>query len=452
MRQPASEFPGNFPELRQYFLGRCRALCRTRLQGPQSAGKNQMNANHRNALVAIALLGMAQPASADVIADWNEKAIGFIVSHRIPPPPAERLIAMTQLAMFDAVNSIDHKYRRYLVQLPARPTASKEAAAAAAAGAVLAGVNPQTQAEMQATLAAYLAAIPDSDAKAEGIKLGEAVAAMMLQARADDGSTAADSYRPRTTPGVYVPTVTPLAAQWPGVKPFALTSASQFRPAPPIALTSAEWAANYNEIKELGGSGSIKRSARQTEDAHFWLAVDGRVYYPLIRTLAADKELSLIDCARLFALTAVARADGMIAVFDAKYHYEFWRPITAIRNGDIDDNPSTERDAAWQPIDATPMHPEYPCAHCIESAAVAGVVQAVFGTAEIPEVSMTSPTAPGVIHRWTNVRAFTDEVSQARIWSGFHYRFSTKVGQDMGYKIGEYVVNNFMQPIAVSTR
>src|SRR5580704_6795788 len=145
-----------------------------------------MNANHRNALVAIAVLGMAQPASADVIADWNDNAIDFIVSHKIPPPPAERLIAMTQLAMFDAVNSIDRKYRRYLVQLPARPTASKEAAAAAAAETVLAGVNPQTQAEMQAALAAYLAAIPDSDAKAEGIKLGEAVAAMMLQARAYD--------------------------------------------------------------------------------------------------------------------------------------------------------------------------------------------------------------------------------------------------------------------------
>jgi hypothetical protein len=411
-----------------------------------------MNANHRNALVAIAVLGMAQPASADVIADWNDNAIDFIVSHKIPPPPAERLIAMTQLAMFDAVNSIDRKYRPYLVQLPATATASKEAAAAAAAGTVLAGVNPKTQAEMQADLATYLSAIPDSDAKAEGIKLGEAVAAMILQARANDGSTAVDSYRPRTTPGVYVPTVTPLATQWPGVKPFAMTTASQFRPGPPIALASAEWATNYNEIKDLGSSASIKRSARQTEDAHFWLAVDGRVYYPLISALAADKKLSLIDCARLFALTAVARADGLIAVFDAKYHYEFWRPVTAIRNGDIDDNPSTERDAAWQPIDATPMHPEYPCAHCIESAAVAGVVQAVFGTAEIPEVSMTSPTAPGVIHRWTNVRAFTDEVSQARIWSGFHYRFSTKVGQDMGYKIGEYVVNNFMQPVAVPTR
>ena len=361
----------------------------------------------------------------------------------MPPPPAERLVAMTQVAMFDAVNSIERKYQPYLVQLPARATASKEAAAAAAAATVLAGINPQARAEMKAELAKYLDAFPDSDAKAEGVKLGEAVAAKILEARANDGSNAPDAYRPRTTPGVYVPTVTPLASHWPGVKPFALTSASQFRPVAPIALKSAEWAANYNEIKELGGRVSTKRSARQTEDARFWLAVDGSVYYPLIGTLAAEKQLSLVDSARLFALVAVARADGLIAVFDAKYHYEFWRPVTAIRNGDIDDNPATERDAAWQPIDATPMHPEYPCAHCIESASLAGVVQAVFGTAEIPEVSMTSPTAPGVVHHWTNVRAFADEVAEARIWAGFHYRFSTKVGQDMGYKIGEYVVKQF---------
>jgi hypothetical protein len=410
-----------------------------------------MNANRRYALiVAIAVMGLAPPASADVISDWNENAITFAISHNMPPPPAERLFAMVHLAMFDAVNSIERKYRPYLVQLPAAPTSSKEAAAAVAAGTVLAAVDPQAQAKMEALLASYLASMPDSPAKSDGIKLGQAVAAKILEARANDGANAPDIYRPRTTPGVYVPTVTPLAAHWPGVKPFALTSASQFRPPAPIALNSAEWATNYNEIKELGGRTSAKRTARQTEDAHFWLAVDGRVYYPLIRTLAAEKKLGVIDSARLFALTAMARADGLIAVFDAKYHYEFWRPVTAIRNGDNDDNSATERDAAWQPIDTTPMHPEYPCAHCIESAAVAGVVQAIFGSAEIPEVSMTSPTAPGVTHHWTNVRAFTDEVSEARIWSGFHYRFSTKVGQDMGYKIGEYVAKNFMQPVALA--
>ena len=403
-------------------------------------------------LAAVAIFGLAHPASADVITDWNENAVSFGVLHNIGPPPAERIIAMTQVAMFDAVNSIERKYRPYLIQLPVSPTASKDAAAAAAAGTVLAGINPQTQATMKSLLESYLAAIPDSPAKAEGIRLGEAVAAKILEERANDGARAPDTYRPRATAGIYVPTAPTAASQWPKVKPFALTSASQFRPPPPIALESAEWAADYNEIKELGGRASTKRSARQTEDARFWLVTDGRGYYPVIRTLVEAKKLSLVDSARLFALAAVAREDALIAVFDAKYHYEFWRPVTAIRNGDIDNNSATERDAAWEPIDATPMHPEYPCAHCISSASLVGVMEVVFGTAEMPEVSIASPTAPGVVHRWTNVRAFSDEVSQARIWAGFHYRSSTKVGQDMGHKIGDYVAKNLMQPVAVVAR
>ncbi len=401
-------------------------------------------------LVVSAVLCLGTTAArADVVTDWNDKAVAFAVSRNMGPPPAERIMAITHLAMFDAVNSIERKYRPYLVQLTAPATASKEPAAAAAAGAVLAGVDPRGPAEMKAALAAYLASIPDSADKAEGVKLGEAVAAKFLEARANDGANAPDTYRPRTTPGVYVPTAPLAVPQWSGVKPFALTSASQVRPATPIALDSEEWAANYNEVKDLGGRNSTKRSARQTEDARFWLAIDGRIYYPVITAIVTGKKLNVIDSARLCALSAIARADALIAVFDAKYQYEFWRPVTAIRNGDLDGNAATERDAAWQSIAAAPMHPEYPCAHCISSASLAGVVQTVFGTAEMPEVSIESPTLPGVVHRWTDVRAYTDEVSQARILAGFHYRFSTKVGQDMGYKIGEYVVKNFMQPVAV---
>jgi hypothetical protein len=146
------------------------------------------------------------------------------------------------------------------------------------------------------------------------------------------------------------------------------------------------------------------------------------------------------------ALYAVALTDAYIAVYDAKYHYELWRPITAIRNGGVEPNSATPRDPTWQPIDNTPMHPEYPCAHCIVSGAVASAIETILGTVDIPEVAMTSPTAPGVTHRWTNIRAFNDEVSHARIWAGFHYRFSVDVGQDMGRKIGAYVVNTVMQP------
>jgi hypothetical protein len=409
-----------------------------------------MPAKLRSALVAIALIAPAPSAFADVITDWNEKAVAHVIGRNMGPPPAERVIAMVHVAMFDAINSIDRRYRPYLVQLPAAPTTSKEAAAAAAAGTVLAALNRETAGEMRGAMAVYLAAIPNSDAKAEGIKLGESVAAKILEARANDGSAAPDAYRPKTRPGVYVPTAITAVSWWPNVKPFALTSGAQFRPQPPISLKSEQWAAEYNEIKALGGRTSTKRSPRQTEDARFWLATGGDVYYPVVRSLAAAKKPSLIDNARLFALVSVARFDALVAVFDAKYHYDFWRPITAIRNGDIDDNPATDRDPTWQPIADTPMHPEYPCAHCILSGSMTGAVETLFGTADVPEISTTSPTLPGVTHRWTNMRAFDDEVAQARIWAGFHYRFSTVVGADMGRKIGEYVVKNVMQPAAVA--
>jgi hypothetical protein len=195
---------------------------------------------------------------------------------------------------------------------------------------------------------------------------------------------------------------------------------------------------------------STERSAQQSETARFWLRVGAPAYHPVPRQLVSTKQMSVIDSARLMALFAVALTDAYVAVFDAKYHYEFWRPLTAIRNGDIDDNPATEPEATWQPIDNTPLHPEYPCAHCIESGAGVAVMECVLGSTKIPEVAMTSPTAPGVTHHWTDLEDFADEVAQARIWAGFHYRFSTRVGSEMGRKIGRYVCDNIMQPANVA--
>ena len=209
---------------------------------------------------------------------------------------------------------------------------------------------------------------------------------------------------------------------WPNIKPFAMASASQFRPGPPIALDSSEWATDYNEIKDYGGLKSTKRTPQQTETARFWLVTGPIGYHPFLRQLATAKKMDVVESARFMALAGIAINDALIAVLDAKYHYNFWRPITAIRNGDIDGNPATDREASWQPIADTPMHPEYPCAHCILSGSVAGVVKAVLGTEEIPEIAVTSPTAPGVTHRWTNMTALAEEVANARIWSGFHYR------------------------------
>jgi PAP2 superfamily len=396
------------------------------------------------------LTGLGGPVSADVITDWNEKAVAFVTKHRMLPPQAERVVASVQLAMFDAVNSVERRYRPYRLAVTTAKETSQEAAAAVAAGMVLALLHPNETEELNSLMGAYLAAIPPSTAKSEGIKVGQEVAAKIVAERKGDGADAPDAYRPKARPGVYVPTPITASSMWPNVKPFAMTSPSQFRPQPPIPLAGEEWAADYNEIRNLGGKNSTKRTARQTEDGRFWLITGPASYYPIVRQLVVAKKMDVIDSARFMALASTAAADAYIAVFDAKYHYDFWRPITAIRNGDIDDNPATELDAIWQPIDNTPMHPEYPCAHCITSAAVAAVIEAALGSADIPEVSMTSPTAPGVSHRWTNVWAYADEVSMARIYAGFHYRFSTRVGQDMGRKIGRLVVESLMQKTSLA--
>ena len=397
-------------------------------------------------------IGVPVSANANVITDWDEKAVAVVmpagtagVSQQVYT--AQRTMGMVHAAMFDAVNSIERRYQPYLVQLPASPTTSKDAAAAAAASAVLAATNEKTASAMKEALASYLKSIPDDDAaKADGVKLGEAVAAKVLEARANDGHDAVDDYRPRTTPGVYVPTSITAASNWSKVKPFAIKAASQFRPDPPVSLSSKQWATDYNEIKDYGGKSSAMRSPQQTETARFWLMVGPPAYHPFVRQLVIAKHMGVSDSARLMALAAVGLNDALIAVFDAKYHYNFWRPITAIRNGDIDGNDLTERVADWLPIDNTPMHPEYPCAHCILSGTIAGIFKTTLGTEDIPEIAITSTAAPAVIHRYTNMTAFTDEVANARIWSGFHYRFSTRVGTDMGLRIGEYVALNVMQP------
>jgi hypothetical protein len=216
-------------------------------------------------------------------------------------------------------------------------------------------------------------------------------------------------------------------------------------------LESKEWAVDYNEIKDLGGHISSKRSAQQTETARFWInPLTG--YQPLLRQVVTAKQMDVAGSARFMALAVIGLNDAIIAVLDAKYHYNFWRPITAIRNGDMDGNPATDRDATWQPIGPTPMHPEYPCSHCIQSGAVAGIVKAVLGSNDIPEIVLTNPALPGVTHRFSDLMALTEEVANARIWAGFHYRFSTRVGTSMGLQIGAYVINNVMQPVVTSSR
>jgi hypothetical protein len=379
---------------------------------------------------------------ADTITDWDTKATAVASSAAL----GEREVTIVDLAMFDAVNSIERRYQPYLEQLPTTGPTSADAAAAGAAATALAGVHPEAAASFKTALAEYLAQLDATpEALANGVRLGEAAALKILEARANDGATGVDSYRPKTKPGQYVPTAVMVCSTWPTMRPFALASPSQFRPGPPLSLKSREWAVDYNEIKEFGSKTSARRTAKQTETARFWLMTGPQAYHPLARQLVAERHLNLVDSARFMALFAVTLTDAYIAVFDAKYHYEFWRPGTAIRNADLNNNPDTERDATWQPLDNTPMHPEYPCAHCIESGAARVALESL--GQPLPELSLTSATAPGVTHSWSNLADFTTEVANARIWAGFHYRFSTRVGTALGRQVGEYVANTIMQPV-----
>ena len=383
--------------------------------------------------------GITTAAFADVVTDWNARAEAIAVEKRILPPPNARGMAILHVSMFEAVNAIERRYTPYKLRLAADPSLSKDAAAAAAAYTVLTALHPDQQATLDAGLKASLAAIPDGDAKAKAVELGKTAAAEVLAWRANDQAGAAETYRPATKPGVYIATVIPVSSTYGGTTPWVLEKGSQVRPGPPPTLDSATWTADLNEIREMGGRNSTKRTAEQTAIGRFWFVTGPPAWNPMIRQLVVAKKLDLVDSARVFALTAMAGDDALIAVFDAKYHYNFWRPVTAIRNADTTGNPATPREASWLPLGDTPMHPEYPCAHCITATAVGTVLQKVFGDT-IPEISMTSPTAPGVTRKWTRLQDYMDEVSMARVYAGFHYRFSAKAGNEMGRKIGEQAV------------
>ena len=383
----------------------------------------------------------ASPVRADVITDWDAKISS------VAPPAAlgEREATIVDLAMFDAVNSVLRQYPGYITREDGFEHASAEAAAATAAATVLAKLHPEKAADFGAALDEYLKGLAaEPAAVASGKQLGERVGLKVFDSRAHDGATATDTYRPLTQPGIYIPTATMTCSTWPKLKPFVLERPDQFRPGPPVALSSKEWATDYNETKAYGARDSTRRTAQETETARFWLMTGPPAYHPIAWQIIAARHLKLLDSAHFMAMYSTALTDAYIAVFDAKYRYNFWRPVTAVRNGgDLNGNADREIDATWQPLEATPMHPEYPCAHCILSAAASSVIESTGGMGDLREISLTSTTAPGVTHRWTSLESFTLEVANARIWAGFHYRFSARVGASMGREVGRYVAEHF---------
>lgn len=386
-------------------------------------------------LLGTSVAGAPAVSAADVVTDYAATAVAIGVEKQLTNARLTRGLAMMHVAMFEAVNAIDGRYTPYKLELMADKGASREAAATAAAHEVLISLFPDEKSTLEQKLRASLA-IVDGDARTKGVELGRKAAAGIMALRTDDGSNVQESYRPFTRAGVYVHTAIPIESTSGMIKPWTMEKGSQFRPGPPPALDSEVWTRDVNEIRELGSINSKSRTREQTEIGRFWLLTGPRTYIPLVQQVAEAKKMDLVDCARLYALVSMATSDAFIAVFDAKYAHNFWRPITAIRNADLTSNPATPRDASWTPLGMTPPHPEYPCAHCIVAAAVAEVLKRTAGDPP-GELSLTSA---GVTRKWTRLEDYSSEVALARIYAGFHYRFSTEAAKSMGRKIGEQVV------------
>jgi hypothetical protein len=400
---------------------------------------------------AVALFGLmialASPASADVITDWNLTAIAVMKAANTGGNPWSRNMAMVHVAMSDAVNSVQGRYASYVSPGPVTPGASAEAAASAAARQILLQQVPNQKALIDQAYAETTKAIPDGAAKSEGVAIGERCAAAVLADRASDGTGVPDTYRPLTTPGVWVPTTPPLSAEYARVKPWVLKSADQVRPGPPPDLKSALYARDYNETKELGGVKSIKRTADQTEAVKFWTQANfNPAWQEVTRQLSAARNLPLAENARLFALLNMGIANTFITDWDAKFSYNFWRPVTAIRNGDQDGNDATERDASWTSLNAVPMHPEYPSQAGIIAGVSIGVLEAVFGPRPALPVTATDLMDPKLQRRFGNVQQMADEVQDVRVWGGIHFRNSLQVAYDMGQKIAAFLVDNSLKP------
>ena len=385
-------------------------------------------------LGAAVFVVLAADVRADVITDWNLKAGHILMESKMGTPPAVRVMALVQTAAYEAAARVDPR------------KSSLDAAVAAAHRATLGKLVASQQAAVDQAYQAALQAIPDGPLRATGIEIGERAAAEVLAARGHDGAETAETYRPHAAPGSYVPTGVPAAVQWPQRKPWLLVSAAQFRPAPPPTLGSALWVRNYDEVKSFGGKLSHRRSAEQSEVARFWDFSQPSIYHGVVRSVALQPGRDPVRNAWLFATVAQAMDDAMIAVFDAKYHYNFWRPITAIRNGDADGHDATERDATWASFIDTPAHPEYPSAHSILAAAVGTVLQAEVGSGAMPLLTTTSPSAKGASRQWSSVDAFVREVAEARVSGGMHYRFSTEIGAAMGRQIGALAAEKLLAP------
>lgn len=392
------------------------------------------------------------PSGAEAVIAWNAIARRASITVAAQPiPHAQVSLAYVQAAVYDAVVAIEGRYQPYAAALGPHPDASLPAAVAAAAYRVLLHYFPAQQAALDADYAAALLAIPDGPPKDEGVAVGEAAAAALIALRQGDGLAANTGFTmPAPGPGVWqLPAGQNALTPWMGhLRPFLIERADQFRPGPPPALDSAAYAADYAEVKAYGGTVSAVRSAEQMDAARFWstnpIAQNNIAYQDLARARVFDAA----QTARLFAMGNLVGADALIACFDAKYHYLFWRPQFAIPAGDNDGNPATQGDPSWTPLVGTPPHPEYPSAHGCNTAAQAEVYAAVLGTNRIA-VDIRS-AAPGLVRptrHFARVIDLVQEIQNARIWGGLHYRSSAVAGVNTGRKVAHEALKHYFLPV-----
>jgi hypothetical protein len=393
---------------------------------------------------AAALLLGPGIGSADVVSDWNALMV-TTVSDQSPFAQA-RFAAITQLAVFEAVNAITGDFKPYLGTINAPSSASAEAAAIAAAHTVLKNYFPANAASLDAARASSLAAIADGPAKNAGIAAGDAAAAAMIVARSSDGSGTPKFHMPSSSgPGEWQTTPSCAAGggvflHWPEVTPFGIKSASQFRLDPPPSLTSTSYTRDYNEERAVGGVNSTERPQDRADLARVYANITPvLIFNPVVRSAAQGK--SLTETARALALLNMAISDAAVATFDTKYHYRLWRPETAIRAGDTDGNPKTDPDAAFAPFIATPCFPSYPSAHATLSNAAREMIERIFGGGP-QSITVSTPAVPGVTLQYDKLKQITADIDDARVYGGIHFRFDQDAGAEQGRRVGEYVYKN----------
>lgn len=361
------------------------------------------------------------------------------------PFATARFAAITQVAVFEAVNAVTGEYEPYLGTIVAPAGASADAAAAAAAHSVLKYYFPGKAAALDAALATSLLTIPDGPAKDDGIATGEAAAAAMIGLRANDSSAIPGFYVPASSgPGQWQPTpsCTPsggVQLHWRNVTPFGVPSVEQFRAGPSPALTGGTYGKDYAEVKAVGAIDSALRPQDRADVARFFAMFSPASWSnSAARQVAAAQGRSLSENARAFALLNMALSDGSVAAFDTKYHYNFWRPETAIRAGDTDDNPKTEPDAAFAPFIVAPCFPGYPSAHASVSYAAREVLERLYGSSG-HDITFSNPSLPGVILNYTAFKRIVEDVDDARVFGGIHFRFDQEAGARQGQGLGGYI-------------